>query len=48
MEFSDMERNDEPSGTLKKNVVIDNETPFRVVSEENLHQYQEQVFTSLF
>ena len=29
--------------TLEKNVVIPKETPFRVVSEENLHEYQEQV-----
>ena len=44
MKFSDMEPNEnELSGTLKKNVVIDNEIPFRVVSKENLHQYQEQV-----
>ena len=48
MEFSDMEPNESESGTLKKNVDIDNEIPFRVVSEENLHRYQEQVWTSFF
>ena len=31
------------SDTLEKNVVMPNGTPFRIISEENLHQYQGQV-----
>ena len=35
----------EMSDTLERDVVIDNETPFCLVSEENIHRYQEQVCT---
>ena len=33
----------EMSEPLEKNMALPEETPFRVVSDENLHQYQEQV-----
>ena len=35
----------EMSGTLQKNLVIPKTPEFRVVSEENLLQYQEQVMS---
>ena len=38
----------EMSASLENNIVIPNETPFRVVSEENLHRYQEQVNSLTF
>ena len=33
----------EMSDTLEKNFIIPNVTPFRIVSQEILHRYQEQV-----
>ena len=42
--FLDMKRNArEMSPTTKRNLVIPNTSAFRVISQENLYSYQEQV-----